>query len=45
MGKVTLRVTDVDGKKHSFVIEQDTMESIVDIAEKAGVELPYSCRS
>ena len=42
---VTIRVTDVDGKKHSFVVEKDTMESIIDIAEKAGVELPYSCRS
>lgn len=45
MANVTLQVTDVNGKKHSFVLTKDEEKSIIDIAEENGVELPYSCRS
>ncbi|MBP6256872.1 2Fe-2S iron-sulfur cluster binding domain-containing protein [Patescibacteria group bacterium] len=42
---VLIYVTDIQGKKHEFVVTQDSDESIVDIAERNGVELPYSCKS
>ena len=38
-------VKDIEGKTHTFSVTEDSSESIVDIAEKHGVELPYSCRS
>ena len=42
---VQIRVTDISWKKHTFTLTQDSEESIVDIAERNGVELPYSCKS
>ena len=42
---VKIFVTDIQGKKHQFVVTQDSTESIIDIAERNGVELPYSCKS
>lgn len=44
-GMVQIRVTDIQWKKHEFMVTQDNEESIVDIAERNGVELPYSCKS
>ena len=40
-----IKVKDIKGKEHRFVVTVDTPESIVDIAEREWVELPYSCRS
>ena len=40
-----LHIKDIDGKKHSIELDKDSYESIVDIAENKGIELPYSCRS
>lgn len=45
MAKVTVRVKDISGKEHIFVLTKDEEKSIIDIAEDNGVELPYSCRS
>lgn len=45
MCAVTIKVTDIEGTKHLFTLEEDEPKSIVDIAEDQGIELPYSCRS
>jgi len=45
MATVTLKVTDVNAKQHTFVLTKDEEKSIIDIAEEQGVDLPYSCRS
>ncbi len=45
MGQVTIKVKDIEGKEHLFVVEHDEPKSIVEIAAEQGVELPYSCCS
>lgn len=45
MGAVTIKVKDIEGVDHAFVVDKDEPMSIVDIAQENGVELPYSCRS
>jgi ferredoxin len=42
---IKIRVTDMEGIEHVFEITEDTPESILDIAERNGVYLPFSCRS
>lgn len=42
---ITIRVTDIEGIEHIFEVSEDSSESILDIAEKNGVYLPFSCRS
>lgn len=45
MWKVTVYVTDAKGTRHTIIVPTDGSDSIVDLAEKQGLELPYSCRS
>lgn len=45
MPTVTIKVQDIDGVVHEFLLDSDQQKSIVDIAEEYDVELPYSCRS
>jgi ferredoxin len=42
---VQIIVKDIEGVDHRFEVTSDGQESIVDIAESEGIELPYSCRS
>lgn len=42
---ITVRVTDIEWIEHVFQVSEDSQESIIDIAEKQGVYLPFSCRS
>lgn len=42
---VIVVVKDIDGVEHRFEVQDDSPDSIVDIAENAWIELPYSCRS
>lgn len=42
---VIVVVKDIEWVDHRFEVTQDSQESIVDIAEQEGIELPYSCRS
>jgi ring-1,2-phenylacetyl-CoA epoxidase subunit PaaE len=42
---ITIRVTDINGEEHLFEVAEDSQESILDIAERHGVYLPFSCRS
>lgn len=45
MSVVRILVTDSDGVIHTLVSEEDEDLSIVDMAERQGLEFPYSCRS
>lgn len=45
MGSVKIKVTDIEGQEHLFVVEHDDAKSIIEIAEENGVELPFSCCS
>lgn len=45
MAMVRVQVTDIDGEVHILESQEDVEQSITDMAEGIGVELPYSCRS
>jgi ferredoxin len=45
MATITIRVTDIEWKEHTFLVDEDANESIIDIAEQQWVYLPFSCRS
>lgn len=45
MGAVRILVTDMDGVVHTLMSEEEEDMSIVDMAERQGLEFPYSCRS
>ena len=45
MAVVKITVTDSDGKEHVLTMSEAKAINIIDLAEEAGIELPYSCCS
>lgn len=43
MAEYTISLIDEDGIKQEFICPDDTY--ILDVAEEAGIDLPYSCRA